>query len=312
MNSKLNLEVQLGNLKLKNPIMPASGTFGYEMMPIIDFNKLGAIVPKSITKYPRGGNKTPRVSEVNAGMINSIGIQSQGIDYYIHEILPKYSNVDSPIIASISADSVEEFVEMTEILASLDNVAAIELNISCPNLENDGQAFGMDAEISYELVSKARKVTSKCIIPKLTPNVTKIQDIAIACEEAGADALNVANTLLAMSIDIHTKKPKIGNVMGGLSGPSIKPVIVRMIYQVSNVTNIPIIGCGGVMNGEDAIEMIIAGASAVQVGTANFINSNSMINIIEEIEMYMIKYGIDDINDLVGQVKIESFDATIV
>lgn len=311
MNSKLNLEVQLGNLKLKNPIMPASGTFGYEMMPIIDFNKLGAIVPKSITKYPRGGNKTPRVSEVNAGMINSIGIQSQGIDYYIHEILPKYSNVDSPIIASISADSVEEFVEMTEILASLDNVAAIELNISCPNLENDGQAFGMDSEISYELVSKARKVTSKCIIPKLTPNVTKIQDIATACEEAGADALNVANTLLAMSIDIHTKKPKIGNVMGGLSGPSIKPVIVRMIYQVSNVTNIPIIGCGGVMNGEDAIEMIIAGASAVQVGTANFINSNSMINIIEEIEMYMIKYGIDDINDLVGQVKI-GFDATIV
>ena len=311
MNSKLNLEVQLGNLKLKNPIMPASGTFGYEMMPIIDFNKLGAIVPKSITKYPRGGNKTPRVSEVNAGMINSIGIQSQGIDYYIHEILPKYSNVDSPIIASISADSVEEFVEMTEILASLDNVAAIELNISCPNLENDGQAFGMDSEISYELVSKARKVTSKCIIPKLTPNVTKIQDIATACEEAGADALNVANTLLAMSIDIHTKKPKIGNVMGGLSGPSIKPVIVRMIYQVSNVTNIPIICCGGVMNGEDAIEMIIAGASAVQVGTANFINSNSMINIIEEIEMYMIKYGIDDINDLVGQVKI-GFDATIV
>lgn len=312
MNNNLNLEVRLGDLKLKNPIMPASGTFGHEMMPVIDFNKLGAIVPKSITKYPRGGNKTPRVSEVNAGMINSIGIQSKGIDYYINEILPKYSNVDSPLIASISADSVEEFVEMTDILARLSSVSAIELNISCPNLENDGQAFGMDPEVSYELVRKARQVTDKCIIPKLTPNVTKIQDIAIACEEAGADALNVANTLLAMSIDIHTKKPKIGNVMGGLSGPSVKPVIVRMIYQVSNVTNIPIIGCGGVMNGEDAIEMIIAGASAVQVGTANFIDSNSMINIIEEIEMYMSRYGISDINELVGQVKIDSFNATTI
>lgn len=310
--SKLNLEINIGNLKMKNPIMPASGTFGHEMASILDFNKLGALVPKSITKYPRGGNNTPRVCEVNTGMINSIGIQSKGVEYYINELLPEYASFDSPLIASISGDSVEEFVEMTEIIASHEGVSAIELNISCPNLENDGQAFGMDAEVSYQLIKKAKEVTDKPIIPKLTPNVTNIQEIAIACEEAGADALNVANTLLAMSIDIHTGEPKIGNVMGGLSGPALKPVIVRMIYQVSQVTSIPIIGCGGVMKGEDAIEMIIAGATAVQVGTANFINPTAMLDIIEEIELYMIRYDISDINDLVGTVKIDALNPTLV
>lgn len=312
MMSNINLEVSIGNLKLKNPVMPASGTFGHEMSGILDFNKLGALVPKSITKYPRGGNKTPRVCEINAGMINSIGIQSKGIEYYLNELLPEYASFDSPLIASISGDSVEEFVEMTEIIASHEGVSAIELNISCPNLENDGQAFGMDAEVSYQLIKKAKEVTDKPIIPKLTPNVTNIQEIAIACEEAGADALNVANTLLAMSIDIHTGKPKIGNVMGGLSGPALKPVIVRMIYQVSQVTSIPIIGCGGVMNGEDALEMIIAGATAVQVGTANFINPAAMLDIIEEIELYMMRYDISDINDLVGTVKIDALNPTAV
>lgn len=308
----LNLEINIGNVKMKNPIMPASGTFGHEMSPILDFNKLGALVPKSITKYPRGGNNTPRVCEVNTGMINSIGIQSKGVEYYINELLPEYACFDSPLISSISGDSVEEFVEMTEIISNQKSVSAIELNISCPNLENDGQAFGMDAEVSYQLIKKAREVTDKPIIPKLTPNVTNIQEIAIACEEAGADALNVANTLLAMSIDIHTGKPKIGNVMGGLSGPSVKPVIVRMIYQVNQVTSIPIIGCGGVMNGEDAIEMILAGATGVQVGTANFINPTAMLDIIAGIERYMMQHDISDINDLIGKVKIDSFNAVTI
>lgn len=310
--NNLNLEINIGNIKMKNPIMPASGTFGHEMSSVLDFNKLGALVPKSITKYPRGGNKTPRVCEINTGMINSIGIQSKGVEYYINELLPEYASFDSPLIASISGDSVEEFVEMTEIIGNQESVSAIELNISCPNLENDGQAFGMDAEVSYQLIKKAKEVTDKPIIPKLTPNVTNIQEIAIACEEAGADALNVANTLLAMSIDIHTGKPKIGNVMGGLSGPAVKPVIVRMIYQVSQVTSIPIIGCGGVMNGADAIEMILAGATAVQVGTANFINPTAMLDIIDEIELYMMKYNISNINDLVGTVKIDALNPTAV
>lgn len=300
--SKLNLAVQIGKIKLKNPIMPASGAFGSEMESLFDFNKLGAVVPKSITKYPRGGNATPRVCEVNAGMINSIGIQSKGLPYYLEHILPAYEKYETPLIASISADSVDEYAEMSEIIGKAKGVSGIELNISCPNLKGDGQAFGMDANISYELVKKVKSATDQTIITKLTPNVTSIQEIARACEEAGSDGLNVANTILAMAIDIHSHKPKIGNVLGGISGPAIKPIIVRMIYQVSQVCSIPIIGCGGVMNAEDAIEMILAGATAVQVGTASFINPMAMIDIIEGIKDYMNMYEIKDIHDLIGKV----------
>lgn len=299
----INMGVKIGDINLKNPVMPASGAFGFEMKEIIDFNKLGAIVPKSITKYKRGGNLTPRVCEVYAGMINSIGIQSKGIEYYIEHILPEYSSFDSPIIASINGDTVEEFAELSEQLEKTGLVSALELNISCPNLENDGKAFGMDSDISYNLVKGVKEVTSIPIIPKLTPNITDITEVAQACEEAGADSLNVANTLLAMAIDIETKRPKIGNGMGGLSGPAVKPIIVRMIYQVRQVTDIPIIGCGGVMNSEDAIEMIIAGATAVQVGTANFINPNAMNEIIEGIEKYLSRNNYDDINNLIGSVE---------
>lgn len=303
-NSSLNLKVNLNGLELPNPIMPASGAFGEGMDGIIDFNLLGAIVPKSITKYPRPGNATPRVCEVPAGMINSIGIQSKGINYYLEHTLPYYEKYDTPLIASISADSIDEFAEMSEILASQPRVDALELNISCPNLKGDGEAFGMDADVTHDLTKKVSQVTDKPIICKLTPNVTRIQDIALAAEEGGANALTVVNTLLAMSIDIHTRRPKIGNNMGGLSGPGIRPVVVRMIYQCYQVTNIPIIGCGGVMTGEDALEMILAGATAVQVGTANFINPTAMLDILEEIHIYMEKNNICDINDLIGQVKI--------
>ncbi len=303
---KPNVSVKIGKLRLKNPIMPASGAFGAEMESLFDFDQLGAVVPKSITKYPRGGNATPRVCEVNGGMINSIGIQSKGLDYYLKHIIPSYKKYEVPLIASISADSVDEYAEMSEIIGNESGVAGIELNISCPNLQGDGKAFGMDATISHELVKKVKNVTDKTIIAKLTPNVTSIQEIARACEEAGADGLNVANTLLAMSIDVHTRQPKIGNVLGGISGPAIKPIIVRMIYQVKQVCSIPIIGCGGVMNAEDAIEMMIAGASAVQVGTASFINPMAMIDIITEIEAYLTRYEIEDINHLIGDIRIPS------
>lgn len=295
-----DLSVQIGDLLLKNPIMPASGTFGVEMAELFDFNKLGALVPKSVTKYPRGGNDTPRVCEVQGGMINSIGIQSKGLDYYMKNIIPTYTDFDVPFIASISADSTDEFAEMAEMLSSNSTVAALELNISCPNLKGDGKAFGMDADISYELVQKVRNVTKLPIITKLTPNVTNIQQIARACEEAGSDSLIVANTLLALAIDIHTKRAKIGNGMGGLSGPLVKPIIVRMIYQVSEVCSIPIIGCGGVMSAEDAIEMILAGASAIQVGTANFINPYVMLEIIDGIKEYMKQYNYTTISQFRG------------
>jgi dihydroorotate dehydrogenase (NAD+) catalytic subunit len=304
MTENLQLGVKIGSLSLKNPVMPASGAFGEEMDKIIDFNQLGALIPKSITKYPRRGNATPRVCEVQGGMINSIGIQSKGIDYYLKHTLPYYSRYETPLISSISADSIEEFVEMTEIIAKVDVVKAIELNISCPNLKGNGQAFGMDAEVTYKLVKQVKEVTDKPIIPKLTPNVTSIQEIAIAAEAGKADGLNVANTLLAMAIDIHTRKPKIGNIMGGLSGPAVKPIILRMVYQVKQVTHIPIIGCGGVMTGEDAIEMMLAGATVIQVGTANFINPTAMLDILEGIKAYMKTYQIKDINQIIGKIKL--------
>ncbi|MFJ9499872.1 dihydroorotate dehydrogenase [Brevibacillus centrosporus] len=302
MTTELKLSVNIGSLTLATPIMPASGAFGEDMEGIIDFNQLGAVVPKSITKHPRKGNATPRVCETPAGMINSIGIQSKGIDYYMENVIPYYGRYQTPLISSISADSIDEFAEMASIIAGTKEVAALELNISCPNLKGNGAAFGMDAKLTRELISEVRKVTEKPLIAKLTPNVTSIQEIALAAEAGGADGLNVANTLLAMAIDVHTRRPRIGNVLGGLSGPAVKPIIVRMIYQVHQVTNLPIIGCGGVMNGEDALEMILAGASAVQVGTASFVQPTAMLDILEEIKQYMVQYGITDINSLVGQV----------
>lgn len=302
MIASFKLEVDIGGLKLKNPIMPASGTFGEDMDEVVDFNQLGAVVTKSITKYPRKGNATPRVCETPSGMINSIGIQSKGMPYYLEHIVPYYRKYDTPLIASISADSIDEFAELSELLEKTNGVNAIELNISCPNLKGNGLAFGMDADVTYKLIKKVRDITGKPIISKLSPNVTRIQDIAIASEEGGANSLNVMNTLLAMSIDVHTRKPKIGNIMGGLSGPATRPIVVRMIYQVYQVTKLPIIGSGGVMTGEDAIELILAGATAVQVGTASFIHPTALQDILADIKVYMKRHQIQDIYDIIGKV----------
>ncbi len=310
--SELQLEVNIGGIALKNPIMPASGAFGFEMADLIDFNALGALVPKSITKFPRGGNATPRVCEVTGGMINSIGIQSKGIDYYLQHILPQYEKYDTPLISSISADSADEFAEMAEMIGRENSVSGIELNISCPNLEGDGKAFGMDAGLSYQVIKKVKEATDKPIIVKLTPNVTSIQEIALACESGGADSLNVANTFLAMAVDIYTKRPKIGNVLGGISGPAVKPLIVRIIHQVRKVTDLPIIGCGGIMNWEDVIEMLLVGASAVQIGTANFIQPTAMIDILDGMKGYMKENKIQDINTLVGTANLEDLSAEMM
>lgn len=283
--------------------MPASGTFGEEMAAILNFNQLGALVPKSITKTVRKGNPTPRICETFGGMINSIGIQSKGLDYYQKITVPFYSKFSSPLISSISADSIDEFTEVSEKIAQMEEVAALELNISCPNLKKDGMAFGMDANVTRDLVSAVRQVTDKPLIIKLSPNVTNIGVIALAAEDGGADALTVANTFIAMAIDVHTRKPKIGNVIGGISGPSIKPLVVRLIHQVYQVSNLPIIGCGGVMNGEDAIEMMLAGASAVQVGTANFVHPTVMLTILQEIHDYMEQYQITSLKEIIGKME---------
>ncbi|GGP16428.1 dihydroorotate dehydrogenase [Oceanobacillus neutriphilus] len=302
MKKERKMEVDIGGMKITNPVMPASGAFGEGMDRVIDFNLLGALIPKSITKYPQRGNRTPRACETKGGMINSIGIQSKGIDYYLKETIPYYEQYSIPLISSISAESIDEFVEMSSIIASVTSVAALELNISCPNLKNNGQAFGMSDDITYQLVNRVRKVTDKPILVKLTPNVTDIQSIALAAERAGADSLVVANTPLAMAIDIHTRRPKIGNIMGGLSGPAIKPIIVRQIYQVHEVSQLPIIGCGGIMTADDAIEMMLAGASAVQVGTANFVSPTAMIDIIAGIQTYMEEHQLHRIDELIGGV----------
>ncbi|GAY76259.1 dihydroorotate dehydrogenase, catalytic subunit [Sporolactobacillus inulinus] len=284
--------------------MPASGTFGAELTPLLDINRLGALVPKSVTVSARDGNPSPRVCETSASMINSIGIQSKGIDDYVTRLLPEYRKFSPPLIASISGETIQEYETLAARLDAQPDVAALELNISCPNLRANGQAFGMSAEATAQLVRTVRAVTDKTVIVKLTPNVTRIQDIAQAAEHAGADVLTVANTFLAMAIDSETRKPRIGNLMGGLSGAAVKPLVVRLIYQVHQATRLPIIGSGGVMNGQDAIEMILAGASAVQVGTANFIQPNAMTTIIEEIDGYLNRHQIEHLTDLVGQVDL--------
>ncbi|MED3793754.1 dihydroorotate dehydrogenase [Niallia alba] len=299
------LEVTLGNLHLKNPLMPASGTFAEQMTHYIDVNQIGAIIPKSITKHRRTGNPTPRICETKAGgMINSIGIQSEGLTYFKEKTVPFYASFSTPFIASVSAESMEEFAEVCEELGEMEDVDAIELNISCPNLKNNGLAFGMDPSVTYELVTRVRNVTNKPLIPKLSPNVTSITEIARACEAAGADILTVSNTFLAMSIDVHSRKPKISNIMGGYSGPAILPLVVRMVYQVYQATSLPIIGCGGVMTGEDAIELMLAGASAVQIGTASFVDPEAMITIREEMEAYMKLHGIKEIEEIIGGVLV--------
>ncbi|GGE27519.1 dihydroorotate dehydrogenase [Pullulanibacillus camelliae] len=301
MTGRINLKVQIGELLLQNPVMPASGAFGEGMDELVDFNQLGAVVPKSITRYPRGGNPTPRICETPSGMINSIGIQSKGLDDYLAHTIPYYSRYHVPLIPSISGDSIEEFVEMSRIIALEEAVAGLELNISCPNLKGNGLSFGMDEEVTYQLISEVRQVTTKPLLAKLTPNVTSIVDIAKSAVRAGADSLVVANTLLAMAIDTESWKPKIGNLMGGLSGPAVRPVIVRMVYQVAQAVDVPIIGCGGIMCGRDAIEMMLAGATAVQIGTASFLNPTAMLEIIEEIKAYLKEHQLEDIQQLIGQ-----------
>ncbi|MEW9124188.1 MAG: dihydroorotate dehydrogenase [Thermotaleaceae bacterium] len=305
MMQKPDLRVKIGKLNLQNPVMPASGTFGIESCELCDVKKLGAIVPKSVTLNPRQGNKPPRVAETAGGMLNAVGIQNKGLDYFITETLPFYKDYGLPILVSISAYSSDEFKKMVEVLNGQETVSALELNISCPNLEAGGKAFGMNPDATYEIVRTVKQMTDKVVIPKLTPNVEDIRVIAKAAQEAGADALALTNTYIGMAIDIETRKPKLGNIIGGLSGPAIKPLSLRMVWQVAQVVDIPVIGLGGIQSWEDAIEYLLAGATAIQVGTANFVHPNIMVDIIEGIEQYMIKHQIPSIYELIGGIVIE-------
>ena len=302
---KPNLNVNIGNLDLKNPVMVASGTFGYaeEFKDFIDLKKLGAIVTKTITIQPRQGNLSPRTCETPAGMLNSIGLENPGIDRFVGEKLPFLKKLGIPIIVSIAAeDNPEEFSVLVRQLDKINTVYAIELNISCPNIQKN-KLISQDAKETFALVSAIRKLTKKCLITKLSPNVTSVPEIALAAQDAGSDAIALINTLTGMSIDVYKRTPKIGSWVGGLSGPAIRPIAVRMVWETYNKIKIPIIGMGGIMDIESALEFFIAGATAISVGTANFINPRASLEIISGLEKYMADNGISNLSKIIGRLK---------
>lgn len=301
----MNTNVNLAGIKMKNPVTVASGTFGYgrEFEEFIDLNKLGGICTKGTSLKPKAGNKPPRVYETTAGMLNSIGLQNPGVEYFMNNDLPYLKKFDTAIIVNACGSSIDEYVELAKVLNTLD-IDGVELNLSCPNVKAGCMAFGTTYEGVKQVTSEVRKVLDKPLIVKLTPNVTNIQEPARGAEDAGADGISLINTLLGMSIDIHTKRPHLANNMGGLSGPAVKPVAVRMVYQASKAVKIPILGLGGIVTGEDAIEFMLAGASAISVGTGNFIAPDQSIKVVEGIENYMKRYNIEDINNIVGTVQM--------
>jgi dihydroorotate dehydrogenase (NAD+) catalytic subunit len=301
-----DLSVDLTFLKLKNPVIAASGTFGYgqELTPFIDLNKLGGIVIKGLYFSPRQGNPPPRIVETSSGMINAIGLQGIGVKKFAEEILPKLNQIDTHIIVNVCGENEEEYVSVVEFLNKQDGISAFELNISCPNVNEGGKCPALNPESTYSVVKSVKKISSKPIITKLSPNVTNIVDIALSAQEAGSDGISLVNTFLAMAVDLETKTPCLSNIFGGLSGPCIKPLALRMVYQVSRNVNIPVIGIGGIMSGKDALEFMITGAKAVEVGTANFVKPDITDKIIKEINLYCEKNNIDKIEEIIGTLKI--------
>ena len=300
---KIDLTVHLGKLKLKNPVMTASGTFGYgrEFSEFIDLNRLGAIVVKGISLKPMKGNPPPRICETPCGMLNAIGLQNPGLKGFLKEQLPFLKNVKTKIIVNILGNSIDEYIELAETLEA-SGIHALELNVSCPNVKKGGIVFGTDPGLFEELIARVRKRVRLPLITKLSPNVTDITLFAKIAENAGSDILSLINTLTGMNIDIRTRRPRLANITGGLSGPAIRPVAVRMVWQCYNAVSIPIIGMGGIMSADDAIEFILAGASGIAVGTGNFINPRTTMDILQGIESYMSARNIQSIDKLVGGV----------
>jgi dihydroorotate dehydrogenase (NAD+) catalytic subunit len=296
-----DMSVQIGSLKLRNPVMTASGTFGYglEYAELVDLERLGAVVIKAVTLEPRVGNRPPRIAETAAGMLNAIGLQNPGVDQVIAEKLPELAGHDVPIIANLAGESVSEYVQLAEKLSECGQVAALELNISCPNVAH-GMMFGTSGELTAELVSAVRRVTDLPLMTKLSPNVTDIVSVALAATEAGSDALSLVNTLMGMSIDVARRRPMVGNITAGLSGPAIKPVALRCVWQVYEAVQVPLVGMGGIMDSQDALQFIMAGANAVAVGTANFVNPAATVEIITGLEQYCAEQNVPEIASLVG------------
>jgi dihydroorotate dehydrogenase (NAD+) catalytic subunit len=305
-SSAPNLRVKLGLLELKNPVMTASGTFGYgrEYDSLVDLNLLGALIVKGISLKRKEGNPPPRTVETPGGMLNAIGLANIGLEAFMKEELPWLRSLDTEVIVNIYGHSIEEYAELSAALKGVDGVSALEVNISCPNVECGGMVFGTDPEVSASVTEKVVEKTDKPVIVKLSPNVTDIRLVAKAVAGAGAHALSLINTLSGMAIDIENQTPILNNISGGLSGPAIKPVALHKVYQVVSTVDIPVIGVGGIMDYRDALEFLIAGATAIQVGTANFINPRATMEIIEGIRGYCVERGVDDISDVIGSLKI--------
>jgi len=300
-----DLSVDLGFIKLKNPVIAASGTFGYglEFEPFIDLNLLGGFVVKGLYSSPREGNVPPRLVEASSGLINAIGLPGIGVEKFSEEVLPQIRKYDTALIVNVCGESEEEYGSVVEFLDKNEGISAYELNISCPNVKKEGLCPALSPEATFSTVSLVRKITSRPLITKLSPNVTDILEIAISAQEAGSDAVSLVNTFLALAVDTETRRPKLANIYGGLSGPAIKPIALRMVHQVASRVNIPVIGMGGILEGNDALQFLIAGAKAVEVGTANFIDPEATVRIIDELEEYCQKKGIDRIETLIGSLK---------
>jgi dihydroorotate dehydrogenase (NAD+) catalytic subunit len=299
----VDLSVNIGGLALANPVMPGSGTFGDGLANVFDLNRLGAIVTKTITDDVREGNPPPRVAEFRDATLFSIGIPSKGGDHYVREVVPFYRRYTPPLVASISANTVEDFGRLAKKIA-VPGVAAIEANVSCPNLKKDGQAFGMDPQATYQVVRAMKAATGVPIWPKMTPNAGNVVEVALAAQEAGADALVVSNAILAMAIDVDTFRPRVANLMGGLTGRATKPIMLRIAYQCAQAVSIPVIGCGGITDAADAVEYLLAGCTAVQVGTANFLSPNAMPRLIDDLTAFCERRGIARVRDLIGAVQM--------
>ena len=295
------LETKIHNLTLKNPVMTASGTFGYgeEFADFIDLNRLGGIIVKGTTGERRQGNPYPRMAETPSGMLNAVGLQNVGVETFCNEVYHRIKDLDTNIIVNVSGSSIEEYSKTAAMIDALDNIPALELNISCPNVKKGGMGFGTNPDMAAQVVSEVRKIYHKTLIVKLTPNVTSVVDIAKAVEAAGADSVSLINTLLGMAIDVEKQRPYLSTITGGLSGPAVKPVAVRMVWQVAHAVSIPVIGLGGIASAADALEFLMAGAKAVQVGTANFIDPTVTMKIIDGLEDYCKRHKINDINDII-------------
>ena len=301
----VQLNTKIGSLELKNPVMTASGTFGYgtEYADFMDINRLGAIIVKGTTLNPRQGNPYPRMAETPSGMLNAVGLQNKGVDYFVDHIYPEVRKFQTNVIVNVSGSCIEDYVQCASIINTLDDIPAIELNISCPNVKQGGMAFGVKPESAAQVVSAVRKAYDKTLIVKLSPNVTDITEIARAVEGAGADSVSLINTMLGMAIDAEKRKPILSTITGGMSGPAVKPVALRMVWQTAKAVKIPVIGLGGICSATDAIEFLLAGASAIQIGTANFIDPSVSEKVVDGIQEYLERHGFASVQDTIGALE---------